>query len=117
MRVPREQPPVEIHTGANGDRVRLVPAGAFVLSHGTAVAEVVDNVFTGLEAGRPIELDLARVERIDGAGAVLLARLIDRLDASGHRPRILEDSNPEAARLIALYRTREGDRPEPPPRA
>jgi len=117
MRVPREQPPVEIHTGANGDRVRLVPAGAFVLSHGTAVAEVVDHVFTGLEAGRPIELDLARVERIDGAGAVLLARLIDRLDASGHRPRILEDSNPEAARLIALYREREGDRPEPPPRA
>lgn len=117
MRVPREQPPVEIHTGANGDRVRLVPAGAFVLSHGTAVAEVVDDVFTGLEAGRPIELDLARVERIDGAGAVLLARLIDRLDASGHRPRILEDSNPEAARLIALYRSCEGDRPAPPPRA
>src|SRR4051812_5719361 len=105
MRVRGEQRPVEIRTDASGDRIRLLPAGSFVLSHGAAVAQVVDGVITSVQADRPIEVDLARVERIDGAGAVLLARLIDRLDASGHRPRILADSNPGAAQLIALYRT------------
>jgi phospholipid/cholesterol/gamma-HCH transport system permease protein len=114
MRVRGEQRPVEIRTDASGDRIRLLPAGSFVLSHGAAVAQVVDGVITSVQAGRPIDVDLARVERIDGAGAVLLARLIDRLDASGHRPRILADSNPGAAQLIALYRTGHDERPEPP---
>jgi phospholipid/cholesterol/gamma-HCH transport system permease protein len=115
MRARREQQSVDIRTHADGDRTRLVPAGSFDLSHAASVAQVVDGAFPGLETGRPIDVDLARVERIDGAGAVLLARLIDRLDASGHRTRVLEGSNAEAAQLIALYRARHVDPPAPAP--
>jgi phospholipid/cholesterol/gamma-HCH transport system permease protein len=56
-------------------------------------------------------VDLAQLDRIDGAGAVLLARLFDRLDAEGHHARIIEGPNREAARLIARYRERRGDLP------
>ena len=58
-------------------------------------------------------VDLAQLDRIDGAGAVLLARLLDRLDADGRRTCVVEGHNPEAARLIALYRERRADRPAP----
>jgi phospholipid/cholesterol/gamma-HCH transport system permease protein len=44
--------------------------------------------------------------RIDGTGAVLLAGLLDRLDNDGLQARLAEDRNPEAVRLIALYRSR-----------
>jgi phospholipid/cholesterol/gamma-HCH transport system permease protein len=118
MRARREQQSVAIRTHADGDRTRLVPAGSFDLSHAASLAQVLDGAFTAVEAGRPIDVDLADIERIDGAGAVLLARLVDRLDASGHRTRVLEGSNPEAAQLIALYRARHIDPPAPaPPRA
>jgi phospholipid/cholesterol/gamma-HCH transport system permease protein len=60
---------------------------------------------------------LTQVDRIDGAGAVLLARLLDRLDAHGRHARVIESSNREAARLIALYRERRADRPAAQTRA
>ena len=115
MRARREQQSVDIRTHADGDRTRLAPAGSFDLSHAASVAQVLDGAFTGLEAARPIDVDLTRVERIDGAGAVLLARLVDRLDASGHRTRVVEGSNPEAEQLVALYRARHVDPPAPAP--
>ena len=60
----------------------------------------------GSTVGTSVDVDLKGLDRIDGAGAVLLARLLDRLDADGRRTRVVEDSNPEAARLIAFYRAR-----------
>jgi phospholipid/cholesterol/gamma-HCH transport system permease protein len=50
---------------------------------------------------------------IDGAGAVLLARLLDRLEAGGSRASVLEGQNPKAARLISLYRKCRVDEPAP----
>jgi phospholipid/cholesterol/gamma-HCH transport system permease protein len=41
----------------------------------------------------------------------LLAGLLDHLDADGHRANVIEGSNPEAARLIALYRKCRADGP------
>ena len=41
---------------------------------------------------------------MDGTGAVLLAHLLDRLEKSGPRTHVSESRNPQAARLIALYR-------------
>jgi len=82
------------------------------VAHAPAVAKAVAHVPSDLEMCRSIEVDLTHLDRIDGAGAVLLARLLDRLDANGDRTRIVEDRNPEAARLITLYRQR---REEPPP--
>jgi phospholipid/cholesterol/gamma-HCH transport system permease protein len=100
-----ERHAVDIRTNPEGDR--LVPAGPFDLPHAAAVARAVGKMPAGLEGCRSIDVDLAQLDRIDGAGAVLLARLLDRLDASGRRTRIVEETNPEAARLIALYRRRQ----------
>jgi phospholipid/cholesterol/gamma-HCH transport system permease protein len=69
-----------------------------------AVARVVGEAELRLEGCRTVEVDLARVESIDGAGAVLLARCLDRLDASGLTTSVIEGRNPDAARLVALYR-------------
>ena len=103
---------VAIRAEREGDRARLVPVGAFDVAHAPAVAKAVAHVSSDLEACRSIDVDLTHLDRIDGAGAVLLARLLDRLDANGDRTRMVEDRNPEAARLITLYRQK---REEPPP--
>jgi phospholipid/cholesterol/gamma-HCH transport system permease protein len=99
-----EEQSIEVRTDADGDRARLTPDGPFDLNHAVPAARALDRVPTDFEGRASVDIDLAHVERIDGAGAVLLARLADRLDASGLRTRILERSNPEAAQLIALYR-------------
>ena len=46
---------------------------------------------------------------------MLLARFMERLVAAGHRTSLVEESNPEAARLIALYRTSRTQGPAAPP--
>jgi phospholipid/cholesterol/gamma-HCH transport system permease protein len=56
-------------------------------------------------------VDVAQLEIIDGSGAVLLAGLLDRLDARGCHTTIADEGNHEAARLIELYRGRAADRP------
>jgi phospholipid/cholesterol/gamma-HCH transport system permease protein len=107
MQVRTESQGVDIHAEALGDRARVSPAGQFDLLHAAAVARAVEVMPPRLQAFRAIDVDLGQLDRIDGAGAVLLARLLDRLDAGGRRTRIAEDTNPEAARLIALYRGQE----------
>src|SRR6188768_640306 len=102
---------VAIRAEREGDRARLVPVGAFDVAHAPAVAKAVAHVSSDLEGCRSIDVDLTHLDRIDGAGAVLLARFLDRLDADGDRTRLVEDRNPEAARLITLYRRK---RAEPP---
>ncbi len=103
---------IAVRAEREGDRARIVPVGAFDLAHAPAVATAVAHVPPDLEGCRSIDVDLTHLDRIDGAGAVLLARFLDRLDADGDRTRMVEDRNPEAARLITLYRQK---RAEPPP--
>src|SRR5678815_4780618 len=103
---------IAVRAERQGDRARLVPEGAFDVAHAPAVAQAVAHVHPDLEGCRSIDVDLTHLHRIDGAGAVLLARLLDRLDADGARTRMVESRNPEAARLITLYRQK---REEPPP--
>jgi len=103
--------PVALRADRNGDRASLVPTGSFDLPHATAVAQATEEIPSVLDGCRSIDVDLSNLDRIDGAGAVLLARFLDRLDAEGLRTRVVEDQNPQAARLIALYRTRRVDRP------
>ena len=103
---------VAIRAEREGDRARLLPVGPFDLAHAPAVATAVAHVPPDLEGCRSIDVDLSHLDRIDGAGAVLLARFLDRLDADGDRTRVVEDRNPEAARLITRYRK---NRVKPPP--
>jgi len=96
-----------------GDRPIIIPTGPFALAHATAAAQTVEGTEARLSGCASVDVDLAQLDRIDGAGAVLLARLLDRLDACGRHTCVVEGHNPEAARLIALYRERRADRPAP----
>jgi phospholipid/cholesterol/gamma-HCH transport system permease protein len=105
---------VAIKAETDGKRTRLVPAGTFDLAHASAVVRAVEQAEQDLITSGDIDLHLSALERIDGSGAVLLARLIDRLEARGLRTRLIEDHNPHAFRLITLYRERRAAiRPEP----
>jgi phospholipid/cholesterol/gamma-HCH transport system permease protein len=102
---------VDIETERDGDRARLVPAGSFDLSHAATVTGLLERVQPAVDGCQSVELDLAKLARLDGTGAVLLARLLDRLEAMGHRTQIVDVGNRQAGRLIALYRERRSDRP------
>ena len=86
---------VGVRVDRDGDRGRLVPSGPFDLAHASAVARVVEHPPPGLEGCRSIEVDLGHLDRIDGTGAVLLAGLLDRLDAAGCRTQVGKDSTPK----------------------
>src|SRR3974390_1655588 len=102
---------VTIRADREGDHARLVLTGPFDLANAMAAARAVENAEERLRGCVSIDVDLAQLDRIDGAGAVLLARLFDQLDADGRHVRAIEGRNREAARLIALYRNCRGDLP------
>lgn len=102
---------VAVRADRKGDHASVAPIGPFDLAHATAVRREVEIAETLLNGCRSIDIDLAQLDRIDGAGAVLLARLLDRLRAGGCRASIVEGHNVEAARLIALYRERRSVHP------
>ena len=104
---------VAVRADREGDRATIAPTGPFDLAHAAATARAVESAEARLSGCRSVDVHLAQLEHIDGAGAVLLARLLDRLDAGGCRACVVEGHNPKAARLIALYRERRGDRPAP----
>jgi anti-anti-sigma regulatory factor len=95
-------------TQREGSRSRLIPADHYDLAHAPEVERELETVERELEGSADVDLDLGKLDHIDGAGAVLLARLVDRLHASGQRVHVVERENPQAARLIALYRERRG---------
>ena len=97
---------VVVRMDREGDQVRLTPAGPFDLTHATAAAQEIATAEKTLNGSGPVALDLSNVDRIDGTGAVLLARLLDRLVADGRTLRIIEGRDPKAAKLIAVYRAR-----------
>ena len=104
---------VTVRVDREGDHASLAPTGPFDLAHATAVERAVEATEARLSGCVSVDVDLAQLDRIDGAGAVLLARLLDRLDADGRCGCVVEGHNLEAARLIALYRERRAARPAP----
>jgi phospholipid/cholesterol/gamma-HCH transport system permease protein len=107
---------VAIRADREGNHARLVATGPFDLAHATMAARAVENAEALLAGCGSVDVDLTQLERVDGAGAVLLARLLDRLDAGGRHARVIEGPNREAARLIASYRERRAGLPERPTR-
>jgi phospholipid/cholesterol/gamma-HCH transport system permease protein len=95
---------VAIRADRKGDYARITPTGPFDLAHATPAAQAVENVEPLLTGCGSVDLDIGQIDRIDGAGAVLLARLLDRLETGGRQATIVEGPNPQAARLIARYR-------------
>jgi phospholipid/cholesterol/gamma-HCH transport system permease protein len=82
-----------------------------------AAERAVESAEASLRGCPSIDIDLVGLDRIDGAGAVLLSRLLDRLEADGRHARVIEGSNGEAAQLISLYRGRQAELPAPRRRA
>ena len=107
---------VVVHADREGDSARLILAGPFDLPHAVTTAQEIANIEASLAGCRAVELDLAGVDDIDGAGAVQLARLVDRVEAKGSTTQVLDEHNPKAARLIALYRQRRTVTPPVVPR-
>lgn len=104
---------VTVQAYREGNHASLVLSGPFDLAHATAIEWEVENAQAGLGGCSSVDIDLTQLNRIDGAGAVLLARLLDRLEAGGSRASVLESPNPKAARLISLYRKCRVDGPTP----
>ena len=108
---------VAVRADREGDHATLALAGLFDLAHATEAAREVENAGARLSGCRSVDIDLVQIDRIDGTGAVLLARLLDRLHAEGCRADIVDGHNSEAARLIALYRAHRTDHPAAQSRA
>jgi phospholipid/cholesterol/gamma-HCH transport system permease protein len=101
---------VAVQIDREGDHASLVLTGSFDLAHTAAAAQAVQGAEARLSGCSSVDIDLTQIDRIDGAGAVLMARLLDRLNAHGYDACVVEGQNPEAARLISLYRERRADR-------
>ena len=104
---------VTVQARREGNHASLFLTGPFDLPHAMAAAQAVESAEASLGGCRSIDVDLVGLDRIDGAGAILLARLLDRLDADGRQATVIEDSKREAARMIELYRKRRVDLPAP----
>ena len=100
---------VAVRADRESDQGYLVPSGPFDLAHAAAVERAVEDAAPRLQGCRSVEVDLAHLDRIDGTGAVLLARLLDRLDAGGRRTHVVERRQPgSSAPDRPLSRTRSG---------
>ena len=104
---------VYIRTTRNGYHASVIPTGPFDLTHALAISQAMENTESKLRGCQSVDLELSQLERIDGAGAVLLARFLNRLNVAGASASVIGGENHEAERLIALYRERQIDHTKP----
>ena len=107
---------VDVRVDGKRDHATIVLSGSFDLAHSSEVVRAVQSAEAHLDGCQSADVSLAQVNRIDGSGAVLLARLLDRLAANGCRLDISGGENLESARVLTLYRRHRSDHPSPPPR-
>jgi phospholipid/cholesterol/gamma-HCH transport system permease protein len=105
-----------VRADRQGERVRLIPTGRFDLDHIAANVQAIANAETAIDGCSTVELDLGEVDRIDGTGAFVLMRFLNRLEEAGRSIHIVQERNPKAVRLIALYRQSQTAPPTAPRR-
>jgi len=106
---------VDVRVERKLDHATIVLSGPFDLQHSTEVVHTVQNAEPLLDGCHSADVSLAQVNRIDGTGAVLLTRLLERIAAKGCRTDVATSDNPEAARLLSLYHRPKTDQPSIPP--
>jgi phospholipid/cholesterol/gamma-HCH transport system permease protein len=106
---------VDVQVERKLDHAIIMLSGPFDLAHSTEVVHAVQSAESHLGGCHTAEVNLAQVNRIDGTGSVLLARLLERLATNGCRTEVTAIDNPEAVRLLSLYRRHTTDQ-SPPPR-
>ena len=72
---------VDVRVDRKLDHATIVLSGSFDLAHSSEVVHAVRSADAHLDGCQSADVSLAQVNRIDGSGAVLLARLLDRLAA------------------------------------
>jgi phospholipid/cholesterol/gamma-HCH transport system permease protein len=72
-----------------GDRVALAATGAWTADAAVALESIVEETARRYQAARKIDIDLARLERLDTFGAWLIERLTRTLAARGSTARII----------------------------
>jgi ABC-type transporter Mla MlaB component len=84
---------VTVQAQREGNHASLVLTGTFDLAHAIAGARALESAEENLHGCSSVDVDLTQLDRIDGAGAVLLARLLDRLEADGRRANVVKGHN------------------------
>jgi phospholipid/cholesterol/gamma-HCH transport system permease protein len=107
---------VDVQVDRKLDHATIELSGPFDLAHSNEVVHAVQRAEAHLEGCHSADVSLAQVNRIDGTGAVVLTLLLDRLAANGCRTDVAEGNNPEAERLLSLYRQHRTDHPSLPSR-
>jgi phospholipid/cholesterol/gamma-HCH transport system permease protein len=107
---------VDVRVDRKLDHAVIVLSGPFDLAHTTEVVQAVQRAETHLDGCFSADVSLAQVNRIDGTGAVLLARLLNYLVAHGCRTDVAGGNNPEVERVLSLYRQHRPDQPSLPKR-
>ena len=67
---------VDVRVDRKLDHATIVLSGSFDLAHSSEVVHAVRSADAHLDGCQSADVSLAQVNRIDGTGAVLLARLL-----------------------------------------
>ena len=107
-----------INARVEGDCVALAATGAWTAEAAATLESLVDETARRYQAARKIDIDLARLERLDTFGAWLIERLTRTLAARGSTARVvgLSDADRgliEEVRLINRTPRRRGDPDNP----
>ena len=109
----RQLQQVDVRTTRDGEHAIVTLSGPFDLANALAISQAIENTESTLRGCRSIDLEVSQLERIDGAGAVLLSRFLKRLNATGASASVIGGENHKAERLIALYHERQIDHTKP----
>jgi phospholipid/cholesterol/gamma-HCH transport system permease protein len=109
---------VSLTATIDGERLDLAATGAWTAERATELEKVVDETALRYEAARNIDIDLAKLERLDTFGAWLIERLNRAFMARGSTTRIvgLTDSDRgliEEVRLVNRSPDKETSRTNP----
>jgi phospholipid/cholesterol/gamma-HCH transport system permease protein len=73
----------------NGERLQLAAAGSWTADHAHELEPLIEDATRSRPAIRRVDLDVARVERLDTFGAWLLERLLRAFSAQGGEARLV----------------------------
>jgi phospholipid/cholesterol/gamma-HCH transport system permease protein len=80
---------VSLTATMDGERLDLAVSGAWTAERATELEKIVDETEQRYEAARSIDIDLAKLERLDTFGAWLIERLNRAFTARGSKTRIV----------------------------
>jgi phospholipid/cholesterol/gamma-HCH transport system permease protein len=96
-----------------GERVALAATGAWTAERAAELEKVVDDAAGRYEAARNVDIDLAKLERLDVFGAWLIERLNRSLAARGSATRIINPSETDRGLIEEVRLANRSPAPQP----